>query len=385
MANSPSQSDKWVVGASPATSHHRHQTSLETVIDLSASAQAHAPLGPAQRQNAQHTFYSITQHFEEADAGAATTTGRHASYSRPRLIRNSYDYALSDTSRDIFLRAFFAALALDIEEASVVEPAWDEPSPAYHSAVLRAQAADSAAPVFTGTDERLSSLRGACLVRDRHRCVISRKYDMAECRRRLEQDQDEARDDDGVSFSQQTELSMLEVAHILPHSLMKTTTGTDMDPSRQAALTVLNMFDTGAAHLIDGVDIDRPRNALTLDSALHALFGAFDVYFEPVPDASPNTYRIKSFLPPLMTRTLGLPVTRTLFVTDTHTIDPPSPRLLAVHRAIAHILHLSGAGEYIDAVLRDMEGGSVVRADGSSELGRIMRLRFWGWIDEAVH
>ncbi|CAK7223056.1 hypothetical protein SCUCBS95973_005048 [Sporothrix curviconia] len=126
------------------------------------------------------------------------------------------------------------------------------------------------------------------------------------------------------------------------------------------------MFDLGVAHTIDGVDIDRPRNALT-----------FNVYFDHVPGAY-HTYWIRSFLPPRMNRLYGIPVQRELFVTGTHTIDPPSPRLLAIHRAIAHILHLSGAGDYIDAILRDLEYG-IVRADGFSELDQMVSLVLENW------
>lgn len=65
------------------------------------------------------------------------------------------------------------------------------------------------------------------------------------------------------------------------------------------------------------------------------------------------------------------PVTRTLY---THpSIDPPSERLLALHSAIGHILHLSGAGEYIHVLLRDMEDG-VVREDGSTQLGDLLSI-----------
>lgn len=49
-----------------------------------------------------------------------------------------------------------------------------------------------------------------------------------------------------------------------------------------------------------------------------------------------------------------LPITRTLFITENHIIDSPSPRLLVIHSAIAKILHLSAAGEYIDRMLRGM-------------------------------
>ncbi|OAA56722.1 hypothetical protein SPI_07729 [Niveomyces insectorum RCEF 264] len=142
------------------------------------------------------------------------------------------------------------------------------------------------------------------------------------------------------------------------------------------------MFDKNVAHWFEGVDIDRPRNALTLSHHFHQYFGAFEVYFEAVPNEL-HTYRIQSFLPPPMLVGLGLPVTRQLFLTEGHTIDPPLPRLLAVHRAIAHILHLSGAGLYIDKLLRDMED-SVVRSDGSSELGRIVTLGLKGWLDNTV-
>lgn len=138
------------------------------------------------------------------------------------------------------------------------------------------------------------------------------------------------------------------------------------------------MFDYGIGHLIEGVDIDRPYNALTLTLNMHDLFGNFRIYFEPVPDAEPHTYRIESFLRPAFVGGV-LPVTRTLFLTDSRTIDPPSPRLLAIHRAIAHILHLSAAGNYIDKILRDMEdaGEQGAQADGSTDLGRLIHLGLW--------
>lgn len=138
------------------------------------------------------------------------------------------------------------------------------------------------------------------------------------------------------------------------------------------------MFDHGVGHLIEGVDIDRSRNALTLTHNIHDLFGNFRIYFEPVSDAEPHTYQIESFLRPAFVGGL-LPVSRTLFLTDSRTIDPPSPRHLAIHRAISRILHLSVAGDYIDKILRDMEdaGEQGVQADGSTDLGRHVHLGLW--------
>lgn len=54
-------------------------------------------------------------------------------------------------------------------------------------------------------------------------------------------------------------------------------------------------------------------------------------------------------------------------------IDPPSERLLALHSAIGHILHLSGAGYYIDRIIDEMEKG-VVQQDGSTQLGDLVGL-----------
>lgn len=136
------------------------------------------------------------------------------------------------------------------------------------------------------------------------------------------------------------------------------------------------MFDKGVAHLIEGSDIDRPRNAVTLTQQHHTSFGCFDIFFEPVPGQGAHTYQIRSFLPPLFMQ--DLPVVRTLFLTERRTIEPPSSRFLALHRAIVHILHLSGAGDYIEKILRDMKWKDT-REDGSTELGHLVALRLGEW------
>src|SRR2546423_3414262 len=56
------------------------------------------------------------------------------------------------------------------------------------------------------------------------------------------------------------------------------------------------------------------------------------------------------------------------------TIDPPSPRLLAIHRAIGRILHLSGAGVYVERLLRDVDGMDI-QEDGSTHIGYLVRLQ----------
>ncbi|RSL86880.1 hypothetical protein CEP52_015693, partial [Fusarium oligoseptatum] len=253
-----------------------------------------------------------------------------------------------------------------------------QPTPASHSAVMRTQRQGH---VFSGTPERIASLRGACLMRDRYRCVISRKFDKAEALQRYRRhDETGPRDQDGAPLKGQS-FAYLEVAHILPHLPTRLGSSGELNPSKVAALAILNMFDSGAAYLIEGVDIDRPGNALTLTQNLHISFGDFQVFFEPNGN-EPHMYRIDTFLPPNLEE--DVPVTRTLYLTKDRSIDPPSPRLLAIHRAIAHILHLSAAGEYIDKILSDADEHGI-RSDGSTELHRLLQFRLQDWGVGQVH
>ena len=253
-----------------------------------------------------------------------------------------------------------------------------QPSPVFHSAIERVQGGPQ---TFAGTPDRLSALRGACLVRDHHRCVISHSFDILESQARMDKaGETSALDDDGdLLYQDPNRPEPLEVAHIIPHSLIKLDANSELSPAKKAALAILNMFDTGVVYLIEGSNIDRPRNALTLTRPFHTLFGEFKVFFEPVPDSPPHTYRIDTFLSRYLLRDPAFPLTRTLHLSENRTIDPPSSRLLAVHCAIAHILHLSAAGEYIDKLLREMEGHGVCATDGSTELDRLLRFGLHGW------
>ena len=225
------------------------------------------------------------------------------------------------------------------------------------------------------TKNRLKGLREKCLIRDRHRCVITRKFDLSEALQRNERDGANAKDDNDHLLHMETiEPVILQVAHILPHSLMSSD---GQEEAKKAARAILNMFDYGIIHLINGVDIDRPTNALTLTVGLHQLFSDFRIYFEPTSNAQiPHTYTIRLTKPVPFIR--NFPITRTLCESPNREIDLPSPRLLAIHRAIALILHLSGAEEYIDRILEDIRD-SIVKSDGTTELGRLVSLRLGGW------
>lgn len=59
-------------------------------------------------------------------------------------------------------------------------------------------------------------------------------------------------------------------------------------------------------------------------------------------------------------------------------MDPSSRRLLAIHRAVAHILHLSGAGDYINKFLSDMDDSYTLN-DGSTRLDKMVAYRLKGF------
>lgn len=85
--------------------HHRHQSSLEGLIDLNHRA----PLTANQRACARAKFSRIVTRLE-------ATTSSDGPYNRPVLVRLTYEYARSEESKDNFLRAFFQAMALSIDD-----------------------------------------------------------------------------------------------------------------------------------------------------------------------------------------------------------------------------------------------------------------------------
>ncbi|OJD14934.1 hypothetical protein ACJ73_09027 [Blastomyces percursus] len=386
---------------------HRHQSSLERVLDFSTTFS----LNSQQRQRATTLLRSLVQLY------GVEQTIRHG-FKPASLIQFTFEHI---KGQDAFLSFYFSFLyenlcpsLTDSTEPEIAVAlsffddfsTWDQNKkkdangasekfaeyivenfllPLRASSVKTPQPTPSSLSSIqpstpTGTTQRISILRQNCLVRDHHRCIVSRKFDISEARRRWQQDGDDFKDDDGnLLRNEQSNFQYLEVAHILPHCLTTVASrDTDLSDSKKNVLRILNMFDPGIIHLIDGPKIDSPLNALTLTHDHHRAFGEFRIYFEPT--STQDQYKIDSMEQSPFIRDPLFPVTRTLTLSPNRTIDPPSTRLLNVHRAIARIMNLSGAGEYIEKILRDLEEVDV-RADGSTNLGRVMNLRLGGWLN----
>lgn len=84
--------------------HHRHQVSLETILNFAGPQ----PMSADQRANARQKFYTVVDHCKSAEILKPDDR-----YSRPLLIRYTYEYARSELAQDTFLRAFFDIMGVD--------------------------------------------------------------------------------------------------------------------------------------------------------------------------------------------------------------------------------------------------------------------------------
>ncbi|WXC64574.1 hypothetical protein SNK03_010384 [Fusarium graminearum] len=92
--------------APPASPLHRHQSSLEGILDFSSQP----PLDPSHRDCAKRRFDQIINHFEEDEGSRA---GRDK-YDRVKLVSLTYEHSTNETSKDRLLAAFFAFAGLPI-------------------------------------------------------------------------------------------------------------------------------------------------------------------------------------------------------------------------------------------------------------------------------
>ncbi|KAI9651453.1 MAG: hypothetical protein M1829_002817 [Trizodia sp. TS-e1964] len=224
-----------------------------------------------------------------------------------------------------------------------------------------------------GTGKRPSNLQDQVAMRDRHRCAISGAFSFAELTARSEVDGLNAADDDGVLFTNFNPLDVapVETAHIIPHSIgARVGKSNQLNQAQLNALNTLHMFDSNLCAEIEGIAIDRPTNALLLTSNFHSLFGQFQVYFDQQ-DEEPNTYIVRVTRPNIPIA--GLPRTVRF---ESEVIPLPSPRLLAVRKALARMMHLTGAGENITYQFRDYPDTEIA-ADGTTDLSALITVGFF--------
>ncbi|KAI9752803.1 MAG: DExD/H-box ATP-dependent RNA helicase dhh1 [Chaenotheca gracillima] len=225
-----------------------------------------------------------------------------------------------------------------------------------------------------GTTERLASLRRRCLGRDHRRCVITRRLDQVWANKRMRSDPN-ALDLEGNIIAQSiNQLTTVEVAHIMPHSTNAFEGNEDLCREQKFLRDLLNMFDPDVLSLLEGAEVDHPRNAITLAADTHDLFGRLEVALEPDPTAAEGEqkYRIPDYTRAPVNR---FPPQSTFFGDSRE--HRASARLLILHAACAKMCHLCGAGEYVERLMREFER-THAKADGSSNLGAMIEARLSG-------
>ncbi|KAF8274683.1 hypothetical protein EI94DRAFT_1712881 [Lactarius quietus] len=123
-------------------------------------------------------------------------------------------------------------------------------------------------------------------------------------------------------------------------------------------LAILKQFRNDVDNL-NGKSVHSLFNTMTMEKNAHDVFNHLELWFEKTDTV--NHYNV---------RTSGLFLLTQDQVTFT-TPDPvklplPSPDLLALHATCAQIADLSGAGEYVDQILDDMEKIDVLEHNGTS-------------------
>ena len=129
------------------------------------------------------------------------------------------------------------------------------------------------------------------------------------------------------------------------------------------------MFGSTIETIIRQEEIDTPGNTMLLNKGLHYYFRDFGIYFEHLEG---NQYEVKSWNEFIKPKILPRKVTLRQHGSSTTTL--PLQGLLKTHKAIGEILHVSGAAEAVDRLLRELDE-ETIDAGGSTSLGDLVGLQ----------
>ncbi|KDQ52299.1 hypothetical protein JAAARDRAFT_198467 [Jaapia argillacea MUCL 33604] len=197
-----------------------------------------------------------------------------------------------------------------------------------------------------------------CLVRDGYRCVITGKYDKATS------DNQKRRDS---TFAAPAPISFTELAHIIAEStnadIQWGGSKRDCPASAWAVLGGFGKVDVQNDQLNEE-GIHRLPNVMTMSHDAHCYFDGLELWLEEI---DTNRYLVRVTDPDYLVG-LGINANNPQIQLTTTDVDLPlpDPHLLRLHAACAKVAHLSGAGQIVDAILRDIEELEVLAYDGGS-------------------
>ncbi|KDQ49769.1 hypothetical protein JAAARDRAFT_142978 [Jaapia argillacea MUCL 33604] len=194
------------------------------------------------------------------------------------------------------------------------------------------------------------------LIRDRFRCIVTGIYDQR------------AKSLPYISLEDLLSAGgtvYTDCVHIAPDSAYLNRAANSHEKSDYSAdvLAVLKSFGYDVDSL-NGEKVHSLFNVMTLQWDVHDFFDRLGLWFEKT--ATPNCYKVRTADPLFLYGLLSKMDKVTFTTPDPVKLPLPSPELLALHAACAQVAHLSGAGEYVDRLLEDMEEMGVLAHDGTS-------------------
>ncbi|KAF8341900.1 hypothetical protein F5887DRAFT_1217118 [Amanita rubescens] len=141
--------------------------------------------------------------------------------------------------------------------------------------------------------------------------------------------------------------------HIIRRSIAKANrSNAGLPISLPATWDILRHYADLSEDTILGLEniVDSPSNGILLQTEMHDEFDNFQWYFEATNE--PDVYNVK-WLSPTQVLSWGTSGLQQVRFTDQSGKDIPLPdaRFLAIHAAIAKVLHMSGAAEPLDLVM----------------------------------
>ncbi|PPQ69947.1 hypothetical protein CVT25_001991 [Psilocybe cyanescens] len=192
------------------------------------------------------------------------------------------------------------------------------------------------------------------LQRDGYRCVVSKRIDYG------------AFMDDLIQAKEGDMGTVTHLAHIFDRSTNENLGDSDTSSYAASVHAVLLRFgQLRAIEELDGPGLHRLENVMTMDASVHLFFDNLEIWFERNENDPIHHYRLETVEPFLIA---GLPRQIEFTTPDPDQLPLPDPRYLALHAACARVAHLSGAGEYIAKILRDLPAVGVLAEDGGSDV-----------------
>ncbi|KAK0492963.1 hypothetical protein EDD18DRAFT_1357347 [Armillaria luteobubalina] len=219
--------------------------------------------------------------------------------------------------------------------------------------------ADNIAAALAQPTVSSSKAKDLALVRDNYRCIVSGTVDLV------------SYEEDPMRFNEAPEVvATTSLGHIFSQSIMDHTAGmtraarAKMEWAATAAAVIERFAGIPILEELNQNDIHRPENTFTIADGLHPAFDRLSFSLCPIDDDN-NTYEIHTH-PPNRNAMYRLPNRATLTDATNGKIPLPDHRYFQLHHACATIAHLSGAGEVVEQLLRDMEDIKVLAEDGGS-------------------